>query len=232
MIKRLITDEELSIAAAMVSDSMLRSLPEPEECTGVFTAQFEEKIEKLKKTATRKSNWKKYLQSAVAAVLVFLIGFSMLCIFNTEVRAAVVTWVKETFKTYSTYWFTSEEQTELPVYELTWIPDGYELIREDSYEQMYGAVYLRENNIMDGFTFDYSIADNDTQMTIQSHYGQYHSESVNIGVNYGELYLSDNVNDANALIWFDEERSIMFSITSYMDSEAILHIASNVKLVD
>ena len=232
MTMRFITDEELAIATTMVSEAMLRALPEPEECTGQFTAQFEEKIEKLKKTAVRKANWRKFAKSAVAAILVVLIGFSMLCAFNTEVRAAVVTWFKETFETYSTYWFTSEEQTELPVYELTWIPDGYELIREDSYGQMYGAVYLRESNIMDGFTFDYSIADNDTQMTIQSHYGQHHSNSVNIGVNYGELYLSDNVNEANALIWFDEEHSIMFSITSYMDSETILQIASNVKLAD
>lgn len=232
MTMRFITDEELVIATTMVSEAMLRALPEPEECTGQFTAQFEEKIEKLKKTAASKANWKKFAQSAVAAVLVVLIGFSMLCVFNTEVRAAVVTWFKETFGTYTTYRFTSEDQNELPDYELTWIPDGYELIREDSYEQMYGAVYLRENNIIDGFTFDYSIANNDTQMSIHSNYGQYHSEAVNISGKHGELYLSNNANDANALIWFDEDNNIVFSITSYMDASVILHIANNVKIVD
>lgn len=57
MTKRFITDDELTIATAMVSEAMLRSLPEPEECTGQFTTQFEEKIEKLKKEVPR-CRWK------------------------------------------------------------------------------------------------------------------------------------------------------------------------------
>lgn len=136
MIKRFITDDELTIAAAMVSDTMLRSLPEPEECTGKFTAQFEEKIEKLKKAAARKATWKKFSKSAVAVVLVVLLGFSMLCVFNTEVRAAVLNWFKETFGTYTTYWFNSEENFVLPQYELTWMPRDSKLIFSNSTDRM------------------------------------------------------------------------------------------------
>lgn len=232
MTKRFITDEELAIATAIVSETMLRSLPEPEECTGQFTAQFEEKIEKLKKTAVRKANWKKFARSAVAAVLVILIGFSMLCAFNTEVRAAVVEWFKETFGTHTTYWFTSNKDGTLPKYELTWLPKGYELIFEESYEYMYGSVYQRGGNVADGFTFDYALANEDTQLTTQSLYGNPKVKPVNINGNDGELYLSDNPQDTHTLVWFDEDYGVVFSITSFMDSVDILNIASNVKLVN
>lgn len=45
MIKRFITDEELTIATALVRESMLRALPDPEDCTDHFTVQFEARIE-------------------------------------------------------------------------------------------------------------------------------------------------------------------------------------------
>ena len=51
MIKRIITDEELICATASVRDGMLRTLPEPQDCGGEFSAQFEEKIRKAKKAA-------------------------------------------------------------------------------------------------------------------------------------------------------------------------------------
>ena len=231
MTKRFITDEELVVATTMVSEAMLRTLPEPEECTGQFTAQFEEKIEKLKKTAASKANWKKFARSGVAAVLVILIGFSVLCAFNTEVRAVVFTWFKEKFESCTTYWFSSDVDTVLPEYKLSWVPDGYELISEESYHFTYGAMYQKGSNSLNSFTFAYNIAGDDMQLTIQSIYGSYDSTPVDINGGYGEFYLSDTPNETNALIWFDEEHNIVFAITSYLDQEDILQIASNVKLV-
>lgn len=230
MTKRFITDDELTIATAMVSEAMLRSLPEPEECTGQFTTQFEEKIEKLKKEAARKANWKKFAKSVVAAVLVALIGFSMLCVFNTEVRATVINWFKETFETYTTYWFTSNDTAELPQYELKWLPDGCKLISEVSYDEAYGAVYECNSEITGGFTFDYLFANVETQLTVESHYGESNATFISVNGHYGELYESENTDDANILVWFDEENDVVFTITSHMDPEIIMLIASNVKI--
>lgn len=230
MTKCFITDDELTIATAIVSEAMLRSLPEPEECTGQFTTQFEEKIEKLKKSAARKATWKKFARSAVAAVLVILIGFSMLLAFNTEVRATVLNWFKETFETYTTYWFTSNDTAELPQYELKWLPDGCELISEVSYDEVYGAVYVCDSDIEGGFTFNYLFANVEAQLTIESHYGEGNATSISVNGHDGELYESENTDDANVLVWFDEENDVVFTITSLMDPEIMVRIASNVKI--
>lgn len=230
MITRYISDEDLIVATALVSDSMLRALPEPEDCVGQFSKQFEERIEKLKKATVRKIKRRNILKSAVVAILTIIVAFSMLCTFNTEVRAAVSSWFKETFGVFTTYWFTSETDVLLPEYELTWAPEGYEIVFEETYDQIYGSVYQRGNNVMDSFTFDCYIATDDMQLTIQSMYGSFESKTVDINGQYGEFYLSNNPADTNTLVWFGEENDVVFIITSYLDQQDILHIAESVKL--
>lgn len=230
MITRYISDEDLIAATALVSNSMLRALPEPEDCVGQFSKQFEERIELLKKSAIRKAKLLKLKKCMVAAILVVLIGFSMLSVFNTEVRATVVEWFKETFRTYTTYWFKSEADYGLPKYDLTWVPEGYEIVSEEAYEQVYGAVYQCGNNVMDSFTFDCYIATDDMQLTIQSIYGSFESKTVDINGQYGEFYLSNNPADTNTLVWLGEENDVVFIITSYLDQLDVLHIAESVKL--
>lgn len=230
MITRYISDEDLIAATALVSDSMLRALPEPEDCVGQFSKQFEERIEQLKKSAIRKAKLLKLKKCMVAALLIVAIGLSMLCVFNTEVRAAVVEWVKETFETYTTYWFNSEADNGLPKYKLTWVPEGYEMTFEESHEQTYGSVYQNSSNAAENFTFTYNITNDDMQVTIQSMYGLYEATLVDINGQYGEFYLSSDSADANTLVWFDEENEVVFIVTSHLDQQDILHIAESVKL--
>ncbi len=232
MTKRLITDEELAIATAMVSDAMLHSLPEPEECTGQFTSQFEEKIEKLKKTTARKANWKKLARSAVAAVLVVLIGFSMLCVFNTEVRATVIGWFKKTFEHYTTYWFSDNVDDDvIPEYDITWIPEGYELIYDESMPDSIIKLYQNPENELDGFTFNCYKPQADSPVKVEMLGSHYEVKQVNVNEFYGDLYISLDPNESHGLIWSDDANQVAFAITSFLPPDDILHIAESVKLV-
>lgn len=231
MITRFISDEDMVIATTLVSESMLNTLPEPEDCMGQFSKHFEERIEELKKAAVRRASWRKLVRSAVVMILTVMITFSLLCTLNIEVRAAVSTWFKEMFGTFTTYWFTSDKDIHLPEYELTWIPEGYEIVFEEAYEQTYGSVYQRGSSVMDSFTFDYNIATDDMKLTVQSLHGSIETMQVDINGQYGEFYLASNPADTNTLAWFDEDNNVVFIITSYLDQQEILHIANSVKLV-
>lgn len=233
MTKQFITDEELTIATAMVSEAMLRSLPEPEECTGQFTIQFEEKIEKLKKTAIRKANWKKFARSAVAAILVVLIGFSMLCAFNTEVRAAVIGWFKKSFENYTAYWFNDNVEDDLiPEYDITWTPEGYELVFDEVMPDSIIKLYQNPENELDGFTFNCYKPQADSPVKVEMLGSQHIVEQVYINGCSGDLYLSLDPNDSHCLIWSDDNNQVAFAITSYSPPDDILHIAESVKLVN
>lgn len=233
MIKRIITDEELISATALVRESMLYSLPEPEACTGAFTAQFEEKIRKLKKTAERKAAWRRFAKGAVAAVLVVLISFSMLLAFSTETRAAVKIWFRESFGDFTTYSFQESEMKPVPTYELTWIPEGYELVRDESFEHMRGMVYQKGDNISGGFVFDYAIANDNSKLYVQSLSGEQTIETVEVWGTQGDLYIpADPTNDSYMLVWFDEANRVVFTINTYLEPDDILRIANGVRIVE
>ena len=233
MITRIITDEELISATALVRDSMLRTLPEPEDCTGEFSAQFEEKIRKLKKAAERKAAWRRFAKGAVAAVLVVLISFSVLLAFSTETRAAVKIWFRESFGSLTTYSFQESEMKPVPTYELTWVPEGYELIRDEGFEHMRGMVYQKDDNISKGFVFDYAIANDNSKLFVQSLSGEQTIETVEVWGTLGDLYIpADPTNDSYMLVWFDEANSVVFTINTYLEPDDILRIANGVRIVE
>lgn len=229
MTKRFITDEELVIATNMVSEAMLRALPEPGDCTGHFTAQFEERIEKLMKTAARKASWKKFARGAVAAVLVALIGFSMLCAFNTEVRAAVVGWFKKTYEEYTSYWFSPENEDVLPEYELTWIPEGYELVIDDRLPESRTLVYQRGDDISASFIFSYCFAEADSQLLIYTFDDEYNVKTVTINGYPGDFHQAVNESESSSLVWLDEDKNTVNTIIAYLSEDEMLRIANHIK---
>lgn len=190
MMRRIITDEELISATALVQESMLCTLPEPEDCTGEFSAQFEEKIRKLKKAAERKAAWRRFAKGAVAAVLVALISFSMLLAFSTETRAAVAGWFKEQFGTVTNYWTDANENTILPTYEETWIPDGYEVIQIEESGISRVVVYQLGDDISTAFVVDYSIATEDSPLFLYTFDDEYDVEQVTVNGYTGDFYIA------------------------------------------
>lgn len=232
MIKRIITDEELISAAASVRDAMLCTLPEPEGCAGAFTAQFEEKIRKAKKAAQRKTAWRRFVRGAVAAMLFVLIGFSMLLAFSTETRAAVRIWVRESVGNLTTYSFQKSEVKALPEYELTWIPEGCERVYDESSDTMRLMLYQEGSNETKGFTLGYSLANDDSKLTVESFYGQQTIEIVDVWGMQADFYRACPPDITHVLVWFDEPNGVVFDITSTYDLADILRIANGVRIVE
>ena len=228
---RIISDEELISAAALVRTPMLDALPNPQECTGQLSSRFEEQIESLKKTMTRKLSWRRFTQSVVAAVLVVLLSISMLCAFNTKVRAAVITWIKEVFKTQTTFWYTTESGNQPQAYELTWVPDNYEIVFDNATSNSRSMVFQHKENSLDAFTFSYYLPDSDSPFYLDTFDGDYTVETLKINGFYGEFHRAQNIEDSNALIWFDEESNTVMTILAHLSKEDIFKIARNVEKV-
>lgn len=231
MKKQIISNQELTLAAIAVREAMLCSLPEPQACTGQFSVQFEEKITQLKRMEAHKVNRNRIARGAVAAVLAVLIGFSLLFAFNTEVRAAVINWFKETFGTYTSYWFQAEQENALPEYKLTWVPEGYEIVYDDTLPNSRTMIYQLGEDTSAGFVFSYCFAEEDSPFMIYTFDGEYDIEEVDVNGCYGEFYRSLNATESHALVWFDENTNTFITINAFMPYEDILHIANGVKLV-
>ena len=143
----MITDERLRAAAEKSSDLYLCCMEEgydaipPHE----FSEPFERKIRKLKKRADHPYFYKMMHKVAVI-ILAVLIGGSAWLAVDTEARASFFGWVKEVYEELFIYHFedgrTSNEGKNN--YYLTWIPEGYTQILEDSVGNTSSVIYMND----------------------------------------------------------------------------------------
>ena len=227
-----ITDSQLTQATAIVRNSMLMALDHSEVPIHNFSSEFELRIQALRKQENHRQAIHKVMRGCVAAILAFIMGMGLFLTVNVEARATVIAWIKEIFEDRIEYWFTEDPQNAFPEYEIKWVPDDMECIYDETTEHSRSVVYMNPNDSQQGFTFSYSRMQegSGTIMVINETVHSMIPADVNGMV--GDLYLSQDPEITHCLIWFDEEHQITFNLTSYMDSEVILHIAESVNLSD
>jgi hypothetical protein len=226
-----ISNQALVEAAALVRMAMLSSLPEPEACGCTFSSEFEKKIEAMRRRAECRNRRKQITHRVAAAIVAVFVGFSLLCALNAEVRAAIRGWIKEVIGDSSYYWFQGEKAEELPYYELTYVPEGYEKILDDALTNSRGMLYQR-GDTTDCFTFDYGLTQEDSPIIVGHGGVAYELQEVTINGYRGELYISsDPNNESHGLIWVDDTNGIWFAISAFLEVKDILHIAEGIKLV-
>ena len=125
-------DELLAQAAHEVSLAIMDKYPDDREYDVTFSKSFEKKMEKVIRRANHFVAYKVLRRVACILIALFAAATMFLAI-NTEARAAVVDWIKETFGEFYHYFFTGEqEQKEPEMYSLDWVPEGY--VIKGSYE--------------------------------------------------------------------------------------------------
>ena len=229
MISKMITDKELRHATAMVRTSMLESMPK--EMNVEFSEAFDLRVSQLKALHKKTEKQRQFQKRVAAAVAGFLVAMTMLLSFNTEVRAAVVTWFKEIFETHTVYWFSGEKVDTLPVFEIAGLPEDYECIYDETTSNSHNYLYQKEDIVTDGFSFGYSFIQSDAPLSVTFPDEEFTVKQVNINGCPGDLYVSVDPSESHALVWIDETNGVVFTITSFLDPDVMLHIAENVQLV-
>lgn len=229
MSRRKLSNAQLRKAAAQVRDSMLAQLPADDVAPVQPNRDF---CLRMEKKEMRLRLFRQARQQAIAALLALVVGFGCLMTFNTEVRAAVVSWFKEMYETYVVYHFPGESPEVLPDLEFTWLPEGMELV--DKYEEadyFHQAVYLYPENTEMGFVIDWSLQGYGEWTFWYPEQG-YHTQEVNINGYSGELVMPESSERDYYLIWVDEEWGVVLMISSPLDIEVIVHIAEGIILSD
>lgn len=229
MIIKHISDRELQRATAMVRGSMLESLPDNPE--GQFSEDFLKRIDELRVVKRRIEKRRIFRKRFATAAAAFVIAMTMLLSINTEVRAAVATWFKEVYETFTTYWFAPETQNDLPTFELTEVPEGYICIYDETLSNSRSMLYQNEKDQSDIFSIRYALLQADAPLTVGYPDTDFVFSKIEVNGYSGDLYVSKNSNESHALIWVDESNGVVFTITSLDDLNDMLHIASLLELV-
>ena len=229
MISKLISDREIKKAAELVRDSMLSSLPN--EVEGQFSQEFQQRMVQLKNIQKKQEKQHRIRKRLIAAIAAFFVAVTLLFTFNTEVRAAVITWFKEVYATHAVYWFSGEVSETLPVFELTEVPDEYVCIYDETLTYSRSMLYQNMNDSTEMFSLEYALLQADTPLTIDFSANEYVVTEVIVAGCVGNLYVSSDQSESHALIWVDEANGVVFTITLVGDPNVMLHIAETIKLV-
>lgn len=221
------SDDALRRAAAKLAEARIAAQPSLDECEHEFSPEFESAMDKLMQKSQRKAIWRRVASIAASLLLVLLIGGSAVLTFNQEARASFITWLREQYENSIIYRFWGSGNTsDFPTYQIGWMPEGFELLQGLNEESRYIAVY---QSIDDGqqiiFTYAFGTewdelviggdANNNEQLTIHGMHGEY--------IPYGDDQTGD-------LVWIDENRQVVFTLSSTLSKETLVEIAESVTL--
>ena len=220
----MITDEMLARATYEVDMAILKQLPDPSECKHVFSESFEKKMAKLLRRAKHYAAYK-FMERAACILITFLISASMVLAFNTEARAAFLSWVEEHFDGFYHYFFIGEETpTEHQSYRPGWLPDGYTLLDLFEANNSETTLYGNANGDLLIFTSMYSTDNHSLLLGL----GEYEHKVVSgNGLNL-ELYISSGKEETNRVVWQSNDGQILFSVSGDLSESDLIKIAQSV----
>lgn len=127
-----------------------------------------------------------------------------------------------------------EQEGELPNYEPTWLPEGYELSSDywgPTRDRSIG--YKNKNDERSLIWFHYlQIADKDTYHLGSLDKDTYEAESIEINGLPGELYTLVDEPDSGYLLWIDKHNCIVFLLDFDSGAEDAVKIAESVTLIE
>lgn len=207
-----------------VDTAILAALPEPRECSFQFSRRFEQRMRSIIRRGNHPVMYKA-LQRAACVLLILLMLFSSVMIFSTDVRAAVIGWIKEQYETFYHYFFPAEAETsEHEEYTLGWVPDGFILAATQATDNITTNIYVGPQNQIIQFTYQAGSNSYSAFFDAES----YKHESVSVGDCEADIYLSTDQAKANGIVWTNQGGNILYSISAQLDQPELIKIAEGI----
>lgn len=193
----------------------------------VFSAQFEQKIEKLNRKANL-SALRTFVRYTAAILLVMLISGSAWLMLDVKARAQFVGWIKGFYNSYFVYKYETAEPPSEPTvqYELPAIPDGYTLFYEKEDNGMVAKVYKDSKGRFLKFKYAHN-ADEQFWLFVMT-YSEVTQAKVN-GID-ADLLLSHDENTANSVLWVLPDNTAFF-LSAFLGEEDLIRLAESVEAI-
>ena len=176
------------------------------------------------------------LRSAAAACLIFALVITALIATDAFATETGLRWRVRYRENEVTWIFKDgiEQDDELPSYELTWLPEGYELSADTLGPTLQRSIsYKNPGDDQGRVWFHYmQITDKETYHLGSLDEGTYEAESVEINGMPGELYTFVDEPDSGYLLWIDKRGCIVFLLDFDSGVEDAIKIAESVTQIE
>ena len=165
------------------------------------------------------------MHKVAVIILAVLIGGSAWLAVDTEARASFFGWVKEVYEELFIYHFedgrTSNEGKNN--YYLTWIPEGYTQILEDSVGNTSSVIYMNDEGEI--LKFYYASPPDETFWQIES--TNTAVEKVTVDGCTADILISDDAAIGNTIVWITSDNAGFF-ISGFFTAEDLIRLAEGV----
>ena len=175
-------------------------------------------------------------RSAIAACLILALCITTVIVTDTFATETGLRWRVRYRDDEVTWLFKDgvEQEGELPNYEPTWLPEGYELDREYWWPTRERTMHFEnDHDAQSRVWFEYmQITDKQIYSFGKLDQGTYEKETVEINGLPGELYTYVDDPESGQLIWIDKQSCIVFQLYFDCGAEDALRIAKSVILIE
>ena len=163
-------------------------------------------------------------QVAVCILLVALLSGCAVLAISPEARAAFVGWIREVHETWFVYRHEGVDQ-QLPkdvAFQPTWVPDGFtESRRSESGDLVY---FIYEDEDWKQISFVYT--QNVESSTLYMQRDEVDAQTVQVGDLEADLYIDQNIGNANDLVWIDADT--LFWLHGNCSGDELIKIAESI----
>ena len=220
------TEKELELAAKEVIWAIAESVPPAGEFRHEFSPAARARMTALTSRVQHRERKRTVFRSVAAIFILLLATVTVWLSADAEARETVLRWVRETFEFGVVYKLEStvEPAGVLPKYEITWLPEGLEMVEEEYQNNTYNVTYYNKDTDKT-LIFDYEIEkDGYNAFVLTDQSTQY--STITINEVEAEYYQDDN---SRTIMWIDEKDSLLFVITSNLDKETVIRFAEGIR---
>ncbi len=220
------SDQHLRAAAHAAGDAILASYYANAETDHQFSPEFEQKMNLLL-LQTRRRPRHLILQKVASVLLAIALGGSLWLAIDTDARAAVFGWIKEQHENIFHYSFKgSIAPTSEQTYELGWVPEGYSFHHRNCNDSSTAVIYTNERGEIITLSYKMGAGLESSDVFVLDDSGT--NKTVKVGEVPADLYLTDNPDDSNAIVWMDTDTMELFVISSGEDEKDLIKMAENI----
>jgi len=227
----MISEERLKKATLEAEEILMAVQPDAEACDHEFSPQFERKMEKLIRKRKHPVLVHPLFRAAAAVLLLVLLSSAVILSIPGARASLKSLFYERTGRTFTYVLSGYVEADDMRTYHLGWIPEGFSVTKE-VYRDTQGSANYR-NQDHKNITLNYNIQREGCDVKISRSFGKnvvfrYKKATVNgLRADLFELRRSDD-DISYAIIWMNEEQSILFEIFGARSEAEALKLAENV----
>ena len=213
-------------AARLEYGDLMEELPEQD-----FSLEFEKKMRKLVQRGNHPIRYRVAQIAACLLLAALLSGCTVLAI-SPEARAAFAGWMREVYENAFVYRFYGEAQEDRELLQETetfcrpaWVPEGYRIIRVTAGDGFTSIVYRDDSNALLVFT---CLKNGGTVQVA----GEGVYQTVQVNGRSADLYMDQDPEEANVLVWTDVSGESIFRISGVLSGEELVKMAESVEKVE